>query len=233
MAFLPFSRTLKLGSHGIDVSAAKRATYRLLGNRKKWDGYLAQSGPERRTFGPFYRRDLILAQRLLTAGRVEGQFDEPTLRAFESHFAFDDTAKRLWLAGQPQPKPVFIQPNQGFVSLVEDLWRPYTIGREMALSDLGTYNPASVLPGSGAASDHATSRLDGRICEPVCAFDMGFTPATGFAHPTARRFFEQMVGRKEVHYAILGNRIWSTEKGLHVYSSGGHEGHCHVSGWRR
>lgn len=98
----PFSRTLRLGSRGIDVSGAKRAVYRLLKNPTKWRGYLNQSAVSQRTFGPFFRRDLILAQRLLTAGRLEGQFDEPTLRALEDANAFDDTARKLWIAGQPQ-----------------------------------------------------------------------------------------------------------------------------------
>lgn len=101
---LPFRRTLKVGCYGLDVSACKRATYRLLKSKQKWDRYLAQTTFVRSTFGVFFRRDLILAQKLLTAGRVAGQFDEETLRAFEDAKAFDDTAKRLWrLASQPKP----------------------------------------------------------------------------------------------------------------------------------
>lgn len=39
-----------------------------------------------------------------------------------------------------------------------------------------------------------------------------------------------MIGRPGIHYVILGDKIWSTERGLHAYTAGGHESHVHVSG---
>lgn len=236
MAPLPYHGPLKYGDHGTLVNALKRATYRELNDGAKWNGYVAQTVEQKRTFGHAFVGDLTLAQRQMTAGVKEGVMDQPTLRALEGRGRFDAEARRLWLAWKPAPPPVppLIQPHQGWGSLVEDLWRAYTIGRGMGFTDLGTYNSASVLPGSGAASDHATSRLDGRICEPACAFDMGFTPATGQANPVAKGFFDRMIGRKEVHYTILGSKIWSTELGLHDYGdSSSHAGHVHTSGHRR
>lgn len=88
-------------------------------------------------------------------------------------------------------------------------------------TDLGTYNPASTLPGGGP-SDHAHY--------PADAFDAGFSPPSGWGNESARAFFEKMVGRAGIHYAILGDKIWSTDKGLHAYGAGGHENHVHVSG---
>lgn len=114
-----------------------------------------------------------------------------------------------------------IEPRQGFGSLDRSLWPAYTLARRMGLSDLGTYNPSSTLPGGGP-SDHARS--------PALAFDAGFFPPVGYAHPQARLFFEAMVGRPEVNYVILGDVIWSRARGRHTYTAGGHMNHVHVSG---
>lgn len=114
-----------------------------------------------------------------------------------------------------------IEPRQGWNSLDPSLRSAFSLGRSMGLSDLGTYNPASRLPGGGV-SDHARS--------PALAFDLGFTPAIGFAHPIARVFFEAMAGRPEVGYVILGDVIWSRERGRYRYTAGGHNNHVHVSG---
>ena len=219
---LPFHRTLHLGSRGYDVEAAKRATYRLLANEAKWQGYLAQTKLTRTWFGGFFRRDLILLQRRLTAGS-EGVFDRETLRAVEDAGGFDGTARALWLLQYQPPTPVLVEPKQGFRSLDSTLWEAYSVGRRLGLSDLGTYNPASRLP-SGTPSDHAVF--------PAFAFDLGVSPQNGFDNPTGRRFFELMEGRPGIHYVILGDLIWSTEKGRHAYTAGGHENHCHVSGVR-
>lgn len=233
MTALPFHRTLKIGCFGWDVSAAKRAVYRYLNNGQKWTGYLNQSQVSRRTFGPWFREDLVLAQDQLTAGRKRGELDQDTLRALEDAGAFDRIARVLWLRQYPAPvPPALIEPRQGFDSLTRDLWEAYSIGRRMGLTDLGTYNPGSRLP-SGHASDHATSRLDGRIGEPACAFDLGFTPAVGTGNPVANKFFHLMVNRPGIAYVICGRSIWSVEKGLHAYTYGGHEGHVHTSGHRR
>lgn len=127
---------------------------------------------------------------------------------------------RLWKVPAPSPPPL-IEPKQGFDSLVKFLWDEYSLGRSMGLTDLGTYNPASTLPGGGK-SDHAYY--------PSYAFDLGFTPQTGWDNLTARSFFNKMVARQGIHYVILGDKIWSTERGLHAYTDGGHEGHVHTSG---
>jgi hypothetical protein len=117
--------------------------------------------------------------------------------------------------------PSLVEPRQGYSSLEQSLWADYALARHMGLSDLGTYNPSSTLPGGGK-SDHAYY--------PARAFDAGFSPPIGYAHPIARAFFEAMVGRPEVGYVILGNVIWSRERGRHAYTAGGHAGHVHVSG---
>jgi hypothetical protein len=114
-----------------------------------------------------------------------------------------------------------IEPKQGFDSLHPSLRDAYSLGRSMGLSDLGTFNPDSTLPGGGK-SDHAFF--------PAWAFDLGIEPDTGFANPTGRAFFELMVDRPEVEYVILGDQIWSKSKGLHKYTAGGHLNHVHVSG---
>ena len=222
---LPFHRNLHLGSRGYDVEAAKRAVYRLLDNEAKWQGYLHQTKLGREWFGGFFRRDLILAQRQLTAGK-EGTFDLETLRALEDAGAFDGTARALWLLQYaPPPAQPLVEPKQGFRSLDSSLWEPYSVGRRLGLTDLGTYNSASRLP-SGLPSDHAVY--------PAFAFDLGVTPQNGFDNPTGRRFFELMEKRAGIHYVILGDLIWSTEKGRHAYSdSTSHAGHVHVSGIRK
>jgi hypothetical protein len=114
--------------------------------------------------------------------------------------------------------------GSGPSSLQSSMWDEYNLARSMisGWSDMGTYNPASRLP-SGRPSDHAVY--------PAKAFDAGFSPAIGWAHSSARRFFAAMIGRPGIHYAILGDKIWSREQGLHGYSAGGHMNHVHVSGY--
>lgn len=239
MNVLPYHGALKLGDHGTLVASAKRATYRTIDNGQKWINYLKQTVDQRRTFGSAFKEDLIIAQRIRTAGKTPGVFDEPTLRAFESGGAFDAEAKRLWLAWKPTPPPMppLVKPNQGWASLVDDMWRAYTIGIGMGLKDgagtaSGTYNPNSTLP-SGAPSDHATSKLSGRIGEPACAFDLDIVQHTGYANLNARSFFWKMTARREIHYVILSPWIFSKEKGKHPYDGGGHYDHVHVSAYRR
>jgi hypothetical protein len=118
----------------------------------------------------------------------------------------------------PHDGALLIRPKQGWESLHADLWPAYTLGRRLGLSDLGTYNPASTLPGGGR-SDHAY--------RPARAFDLGLTKRG--TRERARYFFQRMIGRPEVEYVIFEDRIWSREKGLHAYTAGGHETHVHVS----
>ncbi|MBA2707005.1 MAG: hypothetical protein H0U59_04275 [Gemmatimonadaceae bacterium] len=123
------------------------------------------------------------------------------------------------------PEPPLVEPHQGFASLDESLWKAYSLGRRMGLSDLGTYNPASTLP-SGAPSDHS-------VGPPAFAFDLGIEPDTGFQNPVGRAFFEAMVG--SCGYVILGDRIWSqarASEGVRTYTGGGHLNHVHCSGNR-
>lgn len=227
---LAYHRVLKLGNFGYDVWGAKRATYIYLKDYAKWDSFIKQNLVSRKTFGPFFRRDLITVQHELTAGH-DGWFDEETLRTLEPYFDFK--ARELWNQQYEKPKPPpLIEPKEGFDSLVSDLWRDYSSGRDLGLTDLGTYNPDSKLP-DGEPSDHATSRLDGTIGEPACAFDLGFSPQIGMSNPVANKFFHLMMGKPEINYVICGTSIWSVERGLHTYTNGGHEGHVHTSGHRR
>ena len=110
----------------------------------------------------------------------------------------------------------------GSASLHPSLWEAQRIGFAAGLSDLGTYNPASRLP-SGRLSDHAVY--------PAYAFDLGIEPDTGWNNLKARAYVQRIVGRPEIEYVILGNRIW-TRRGFGSYTAGGHLNHVHVSGNR-
>lgn len=113
---------------------------------------------------------------------------------------------------------LLLKPRQGFDSLRRDGWTLYTLGRRLGLSDLGTYNPASTLPGGGK-SDHAYS--------PARAFDLGLTK-TG-TRARARWFYRLCKERPEVEYAIFERKIWSRTNGERPYTAGGHDTHVHVS----
>ena len=113
---------------------------------------------------------------------------------------------------------LLLKPRQGFDSLRRDGWALYTLGRRLGLSDLGTYNPSSTLPGGGK-SDHAF--------KPARAFDLGLTK-TG-TRERARWFYRLCKGRPEVEYVIFERRIWSRTNGERPYTAGGHETHVHVS----
>ncbi|RDI73321.1 hypothetical protein Gocc_2921 [Gaiella occulta] len=223
------TRTLRLGMRGKDVEALKRAVIRYLGDGRSWRQLVASAPVVRRTYGPLFRR--LVNRAHAKAGTPQSGVIGPRLEArLRAAGAFDAKADRLLaeyaaaVTPKPPARPPLIEPRQGFGSLHESLWEAYSIGRRMGLTDLGTYNPDSRLPGGGK-SDHAFL--------PAYAFDLGFTPATGYQHPVARRFFREMVGRLEVNYVIVGNKIWSRELGEHHYTQGGHEGHVHVSGRRQ
>jgi len=199
--------TLKQGSTGKAVEAAKRGVSRY---RKKPYEKL----PSSRVFGPFFLKKVKAFQKDKGIYQT-GVIGPHTWKALEPYL--DSRARELL----GPPKPTLVEPKQGFNSLHRSLWEAYSIGRHMGLSDLGTYNPASRLPGGGK-SDHAQY--------PAMAFDLGFSPQTGYGNFTARQFFLKMVGRREVEYVILGDKIWSKSRGLHTYTAGGHMNHCHVSG---
>ena len=121
-----------------------------------------------------------------------------------------------WAAGD------FVPPTGvgNFSGLTSSLWDEAQLASGSFASQIQSYNPASKLP-SGAPSDHAVY--------PAKAFDAMFSPAIGWAHGGARAFFQKMIGRAGIHYVILGDKIWSTDSGLHHYGLGGHENHVHVS----
>jgi len=110
---------------------------------------------------------------------------------------------------------------QGPESLEQPLWAPYNYALSQGFTDLGTYNPDSRLPGGGI-SDHAVY--------PARAFDLGFKGARGWGNAKARKMFWYMTRQPGVKYVILGDKIWSPSRGLHAYTSGGHDSHIHVSG---
>lgn len=218
-------RTLKEGvPRGEDVHAHKRAVFRLLG-----DGRLARlmtkSTLVQETFGEGFKQEVALAQRTLGI-TVSGIIAQRTHDALWPYF--DARAKELMLEYlESQAPPELIEPHQGFESLHVSLHELFSVGRRMGLSDLGTHNPNSTLPGSGAPSDHAVF--------PAMAFDLGVEPDTGYANPTGRKFFDICRADKRVEYVILGDRISNKKiEGGKVrrYGSGGHLNHVHVSGWR-
>lgn len=121
-----------------------------------------------------------------------------------------------------------VEPTQGFDSLAPSLWLAYSMGRKRGFTDLGTYNPNSKLP-SGAPSDHAL--------RPAQAFDIGRNNRffnRGWNYLVARRLFNLYVKNARalnIEYVILGDRIWSRERGLHSYGPDrSHFWHIHVSG---
>jgi hypothetical protein len=155
-----------------------------------------------------------------------GDFGQATLDALWPYFdAYGRMRYRTFRVPGELPSPFpLVEPRQGFTSLHPTLYQAYSIGRKMGMSDLGTHNPASTLPGGGK-SDHAWW--------PALAFDLGIDPDTGFGHPQGRKFFEAMMERPEIAYVILGNRIWSAKRaseGIRLYTAGGHLNHVHVSG---
>ena len=113
---------------------------------------------------------------------------------------------------------MLIKPRQGFDSLRRDGWNLYSLGRRLGLSDLGTHNPASTLPGGGK-SDHAY--------RPARAFDLGLTKAG--TRERARSRHRHCKTRPEVEYVIFERKIWSRSRGEHEYTAGGHDTHVHVS----
>lgn len=197
---------------GKDVEAWARAAHRVVGL-----GGLSEMATRpvivRRTYGKGKAEIVRKAQAKIgvAADGVVGPGTKAVLEPF-----LDAYARSLLKPAAPE----LVEPRQGWHSLAKSGWVAYSLGRSMGLTDLGTYNPASRLPGGGP-SDHALF--------PAQAFDLGVEPDTGWANETGRRFFEEMVGRPEVEYVILGDKIWSRSRGLHAYTAGGHMNHVHVS----
>jgi hypothetical protein len=214
------TRTLKLGMVGADVEAHKRAAARALGNGRLTT-LMSQTPLVRRTFGPFFQTTVKRIQALEGIPQ-SGVIGPATHDVLLDHM--DEKAMALLAEYEASVKPKLVEPRQGFASLHESLWEPYSIGRRLGLTDLGTHNPASRLP-SGAPSDHAVY--------PAFAFDLGVDPDNGWRNDTGRRFAEQMAGYPGIEYVILGDQIWTSDgRGWHIYTGGGHLNHVHVSGIR-
>lgn len=222
------TRTLKMlpsPSVGADVEAWARGAHRYLADGQL-DAFEKQKPIIRRTFGTGKRT--LAKQCAKKAGLEQYGVVGPALdAAMRKAGAYDAYADLLFAeyAHDLEPKPVLIEPRQGFQSLDKSLWPTYSIGRSRyGLTDLGTYNPASKLP-SGAPSDHAVY--------PACAFDLGIEPDIGWNNLKARAFAVEIVGRPEINYVILGDRIWTTRRKFWgAYFNGGHMNHVHVSGYR-
>lgn len=157
-----------------------------------------------------------------------GYMGQATLDALWQYAdAYSKWVYKTWTAPKPKPiPPPPIEPNQRWASLHPSLHALFSLGRNMGLSDLGTYNPNSKLP-SGAPSDHAVY--------PALAFDLGVAPDNGWLNDVGRSFFLTAMGKVEVEYVILGNKIWSrprASEGIRAYYGGGHDNHVHVSGNR-
>lgn len=172
-------------------------------------------------------------QRFNDITPATGNMGQATLDALWQYA--DSYAKwvyRTWSAPKPKPLPSeLIEPYQGWASLHPSLHEAYSLGRHMGLGDgpglaSGTYNPSSTLP-SGSPSDHSVY--------PARAFDLDIGPDTGWQNEPARAYFYALLGRPEISYQILGDRIFSrarASEGVRLYTSGGHANHIHVSGHR-
>lgn len=191
-----------------------RGVHKLLGTL---DEFAAKPTVDRRVFGLGKRRLVVKAQKRLGI-EPSGIIGPATQAALKP--CMDERAREL-VRDVP---PVLIAPNQGFGSLHHSLWRVYSEGRRRGFTDLGTYNPASRLPGGGL-SDHAVL--------PAFAFDLGITPRTGWSNLKARAYAVWLAKQPEVEYVILGNRIWSDWRRFWgSYTAGGHQDHLHCSGHR-
>lgn len=198
------------------MQAVRRACRRLLAEGPPKIPTIAQ-----RTFGPGMLALVKRTQASLDIPQT-GVVGPETFRALRETGSIDRYGDYL-LAEYAKQHPVIVEPAQGYRSLHKSLWPIYSTGREMGLSDLGTYNPNSKLP-SGAPSDHAVW--------PAYAFDLGVEPDTGWSNAVGREFFMAATKDRNVEYVILGDRIWLRGIGVRAFHGGGHLNHCHVSGLR-
>lgn len=221
------TRTLRLGKSGKDVSGVKRTVYNTLDKvdgGRRLNAFNKKPTAVRRTFGPLFRGDLNKVKRIMQQS-TNGQLTPGEWLLWEKKGLPDALTHALlnqYIDEIPKPKPKPVEPRQGYDSLEQSLHEAFSIGRRMGLSDLGTYNPNSKLP-SGRPSDHAHY--------PSKAFDLGFDPSDTVSDARSDSFFHLMMHRPEVKYVIRKNQIWSVDRGLHTYTSGGHENHVHVSGF--
>lgn len=214
-------RTVKMGTKGKDVDAHARALHRFLGT-----GNLGKHTKSRTVV----REMFGLGKRTLTKKAAKyvdlpqtGVIGPRLYQELRDHDAYDVKADQLLKEYISEVKPRLVEPDQGFDSLHQSLWEVYSIGRNMGLSDLGTYNKSSLLP-SGRPSDHAVY--------PAFAFDLGIDPDTGWNNLKARAYVLRIAGKKQVEYVILGDRIYYGLTNWGRYTRGGHLNHVHVSGNR-
>lgn len=240
---IPFVRSLKPGMSGADVEAVKRATYRALGAEYSWKEMIDNAPVVRRKYTKSFAKMMKRMQSKLGVKKLDGVYGRETheklarARAAKrpGELAFDARARYLLRIEKQRQARIEAErqrrleqerlwqtviPSQGLSSLSARALPYYSLGRNMGLSDCGTYNPASRLPGGGP-SDHSVY--------PSRAFDLCFSPHTGFDHPVAQRYYYAIIGKPGIKYVILGDRIWSPARGTHTYFSGGHMNHVHVS----
>lgn len=215
-----YTRQFKIGDVGDDVEAVGRALVRA-GAGCSWKQWNALPQRVRRTWGWRKRRWLntFKKRRGLPVDGVYGRHAHADLARH-----FDARARALMARWEPPVK--LVEPRQGWGSLERSLWPLYSraVGH-YGMSDLGTFNSASRLPGGGI-SDHAKG-------PPALAFDVGIDPDVGMRDPEGRKFFHEAVGDRRVEYVILGDKIWSQgrkDEGVRPYTAGGHMNHAHVSG---
>ena len=212
-------------SRGADVVIVKRALAKVA-----TEFFLKPSGGYDDVYNTKTEQAVRAFQRIEDISPATGNFGQATLDDLWPFVdAYGRWKYRTFTIPKPPPPPL-VEPYQGFSSLDESLWRLYSIGRRMGLSDApglasGTYNDNSTLP-SGGKSDHA-------LGPPARAFDLDIGADTGWQNDTARAFFHVCVGDPDCGYVILGDRIWSATRaaeGIRSYGSGGHANHVHVSG---
>lgn len=213
---VPFKRKLTKGSYGKDVEAVGRALCKARVNFLSIIVFQLLPTKVRRMYG-FRKVKGVSTFQKRHRLPITGVYNQETHRKLLPYF--DQYA--LFLYKDYSPPPQLVKPKQGFNSLHRSLWETYSMGRNLGMSDLGTYNPGSRLP-SGGRSDHAVY--------PSKAFDLGVSPPIGYSHPVAKKYFHAIIGRPEIEYVILGNKIWTRSQGIHTYHSGGHDNHIHVSG---
>lgn len=218
-----FTRVISLGDIGSDCEGVARALIREGSAGVTLSAFNNQAKERRQTWNP-QKVDWLkkYETKLGKPFAVDGIYGKAVHIKLTPHF--DALAEKMMLTWRPPPPPL-VEPKQGWHSLHPSLYEVYTIGRNMGLFDLGTYNGASDLP-SGAPSDHS-------VGPPAYAFDLGIDPDLGYDHDVGRAYFHVCLRKPQVEYVILGTKIGYRRTGLIAYYGyGGHSNHVHVSGNR-
>jgi hypothetical protein len=218
-------RNLREGSSpGKDIYASKRIVFKYLGDEYSWKKLTSNLPFIRNKFISSFTKSVNKA-RIKSSLPQNGIMNNTLLEKMRAAGAVDSYSDKLLQDYAKEQLTKIVEPYQGFSSLHKSLWEVYSIGRNMGLKDgpglaSGTYNPGSRLP-SGKKSDHAHL--------PSYAFDLDIVQYTGWNNLNARAYFNKIINRPEINYAILGNKIWSKSNGLNSYNYGGHENHIHIS----